>query len=76
MEQILKKIKNNYQSRYEKRWIALILVIATICFGGVLAFNPFGAVNTLVMFIGLFLIYNGISDIWIASGIFAITKVL
>ncbi len=63
-----------YQSRYEKWWIALILGFATLCFGGVLVFNPFGAINTLVIFIGLFLIYDGLSDIWIMSRFSAITK--
>lgn len=55
------------QSRYDKWWIALILGILTVAFGILLICNPFEAVETLVMFIGLFLIYDGVSDIWIVS---------
>lgn len=55
------------QSRYDKWWIALILGLLTVGFGVLLIFNPFEAVETLVMFIGLFLIYDGVSDIWIVS---------
>lgn len=55
------------QNRYDKWWIALILGIITIGFGVLLIFNPFAAVDTLIRFIGLFLIYDGASDIWIMS---------
>ena len=55
------------QSRYDKWWIALILGLLTVAFGILLICNPFEAVETLVMFIGLFLIYDGVSDIWIVS---------
>ena len=55
------------QNRYDKWWIALLLGIITILFGVLLVFNPFAAVDTLIRFIGLFLIYDGASDIWIMS---------
>lgn len=55
------------QSRYDKWWIALLLGVITIGFGVLLIFNPFAAVDTLIRFIGLFLIYDGASDIWIMS---------
>ena len=55
------------QSRYDKWWIALILGLLTVAFGILLICNPFEAVETLVMFIGLILIYDGVSDIWIVS---------
>lgn len=55
------------QSLYDKWWIALLLGIITIGFGVLLIFNPFAAVDTLIRFIGLFLIYDGASDIWIMS---------
>lgn len=64
------------QNRYEKWWVALLLGIATICFGGLLVFNPFGAINTLIIFIGLFLIYDGLSDIWIVSRLSVVSKVV
>lgn len=56
-----------FQSKYDKWWAALILGLVTIGFGALLIFNPFETVDTLVMFIGLFLIYDGVSDIWIVS---------
>lgn len=55
------------QSRYDKWWVALLLALITIGFGVLLIFNPFVAVDTLIRFIGLFLIYDGASDIWIMS---------
>lgn len=55
------------KSQYDKWWIALILGLVTVGFGILLICNPFQAIDTLVMFIGLFLIYDGISDIWIVS---------
>lgn len=58
-----------YQSRYDKWWIALLLGLATVGFGILLICNPFKAVDTLIMFIGIFLIYDGVSDIWIISRI-------
>ena len=38
-----------------------------MAFGGVLIFNPFEAVEMVVRMIGIFLIYDGLSDIWILS---------
>lgn len=55
------------QSRYDKWWVALLLALITIGFGVLLIFNPFAAVDTLIRFIGVFLIYDGASDIWIMS---------
>ncbi|MCM1243968.1 MAG: DUF308 domain-containing protein [Roseburia sp.] len=63
----LQQAVNLCQSHYDKWWVALILGLLTIAFGILLICNPFGAIETLVMFIGLFLIYDGVSDIWIVS---------
>lgn len=50
------------------RWsTALILAILTLVLGVVLVVNPFGAFATVVRVIGCFLLYDGISDLWIAS---------
>lgn len=65
----LQQAVNLCQSKYDKWWVALILGLVTIGFGGLLVFHPFAAVDTLVMFIGIFLIYDGVSDIWIVSRI-------
>ena len=63
-----------FQNRYDKWWVALLLGLVTVAFGILLIRNPFKAIDTLVMFIGLFLIYDGISDIWIISRVFRMAK--
>ncbi len=55
---------------YDKWWLALLLGSVTIILGGVLIYNPFRVVDTVVRVIGVFLIYDGISDIWIISRLF------
>lgn len=54
---------------YEKWWVALLFGILTITLGAVLVYNPFSVVNTVVRVIGAFLIYDGLSDMWIISRI-------
>ena len=54
----------------------MILGLVTLGFGVLLIFNPFEAVETLVMFIGIFLIYDGVSDIWIVSRVSRVAKYL
>ncbi len=56
-----------FRNQYSKWWVALLLGAVTVGFGILLIFNPFEAVNTAVMLIGIFLIYDGLSDIWIIS---------
>lgn len=52
---------------YERWWLALLFSLFTVIFGGVLIFNPFEAVELVVRLIGIFLIYDGLSDLWILS---------
>lgn len=47
----------------EKWWVALLLSLVTIVFGGVMLFNPFGSHILLLRIIGGVLIYEGIADI-------------
>ena len=63
----LQQAVNLCKSQYDKWWVALLLGLLSVGFGILLICNPFQAIDTLVMFIGLFLIYDGISDIWIVS---------
>lgn len=56
--------------KYEKWWLALLFGVLTIALGGVLIYNPFKVVDTVVRVIGVFLVYDGISDIWIISRLF------
>lgn len=63
LEQTVKLCKG----QYDKWWVALVLGLVTIGFGVLLICNPFAAVDTLVRAIGIFLVYDGVSDIWIVS---------
>lgn len=56
-----------HRGNYDKWWIALIMGILTVCFGALLIWKPFTALDTVVMLIGIFLIYDGVSDLWIIS---------
>lgn len=64
----LKKMK------YEKWWVALLAGLFTIVLGAVLIYNPFSVVNTVVRVIGIFLVYDGLSDMWIISRVFKTRK--
>lgn len=61
--QALDLFKNNYS----KWWVAMLLGAVTVGLGVLLICNPFEAVSTVIMLIGIFLIYDGVSDIWIIS---------
>lgn len=65
-----------YKDKYDKWWVALILGFITIGFGVLLICRPFEALDTVVMLIGFFLIYDGISDIWIVSRLYRTAKAL
>lgn len=50
------------------RWsAALVLGILTAVLGAVLIYDPFDVFTTVVRIIGLFLLYDGVSDLWIIS---------
>lgn len=59
---------------YDNWWIAFLLGILTAVLGAVLVYNPFTVVNTIVRLIGIFLIYDGLSDMWIISRVFKVKK--
>lgn len=59
---------------YDRWWVALLFGLLTIILGGVLVYNPFSVVNTVVRVIGAFLIYDGLSDMWIISRLFKTKK--
>lgn len=50
---------------YSKWWIAVVIGLITAIFGIILICNPFTAVDVLIRIIGVFLICDGGSDIWI-----------
>lgn len=55
------------ENGYEKWWSMLIIAAISILFGGLCIVKAFGVVTLALQFIGIGLIYDGISDLWIAS---------
>lgn len=64
------------KGQYDKWWIALVLGLVTVGFGVLLICNPFAAIDTLVRAIGIFLVYDGASDIWIISRVARTAKMM
>lgn len=64
------------KSHYDKWWVALILGLLTVGLGVLLICRPFEALDTIVMLIGFFLIYDGLSNIWIISRVYKTAKML
>lgn len=62
------------RDQYGRWWVALLLGVLTVGFGVLLICRPFAAIDTVVMTIGFFLIYDGISNIWIVSRIYKNAK--
>lgn len=65
-----------WRDKYDRWWVALILGVLTVGFGVLLVCRPFAAIDTVVMMIGLFLIYDGLSNVWIVSRIYKNAKIL
>ncbi|MDE7359116.1 MAG: DUF308 domain-containing protein [Lachnospiraceae bacterium] len=65
-----------WRDQYDRWWVALILGVLTVGFGVLLVCRPFAAIDTVVMLIGLFLIYDGLSNVWIVSRISKNAKAL
>ena len=55
------------QNGYEKWWSAMLLGIVSLAFGVICIVNAFGVVSLAMKFIGVALVYDGISDLWIVS---------
>lgn len=72
----LKQAMELLRDKYDKWWIALIMGVLTVGFGVLLVCRPFTAIDTVVMMIGIFLIYDGLSNIWIVSRIYKNAKML
>ena len=60
--------------QYDNWWVALLLSLLTVALGVVLICNPFTIVDTVVRIIGVFLVYDGLSDMWILSRVFKTKK--
>lgn len=64
--------------QYQGSTAVLAFSVLNIIFGLVLLFNPFSAVTTLIMLIGIGLIFSGITDLvttfWIAKNIYKVDR--
>lgn len=65
-----------WRDKYDRWWTALILGVLTVGFGVLLICRPFAAVDTVVMLIGFFLIYDGLSNVWIVSRVYKNAKMM
>lgn len=57
------------RNQYEKWWTMLIIALVSLIFGVVCIVNAFGIVKLATQLIGIALIYDGISDLWIVNRI-------
>ena len=64
------------RAKYSFWWLALLFAVLTVAFGGVLIWNPFEAMNIAVKFIGVFLVFDGVSDLWIFSRARRVTTII
>ena len=65
-----------HKNKYDRWWVAMILGLLTVILGVLLILNPFAALDTVVILIGIFLIFDGVSIIWITSRIYRTAKVM
>lgn len=52
---------------YEKWWSILLIALVSVIFGVLCISKAFGVVTLALQFIGVALIYDGVSDLWVAS---------
>lgn len=72
----VKQAMELWRDKYDKWWVAAIMGVLTVGFGVLLICRPFSAIDTVVMMIGFFLIYDGVSNIWIVSRIYKNAKIM
>lgn len=72
----IKQAMELWRDKYDKWWVAAVMGALTVGFGVLLICRPFSAIDTVVMMIGFFLIYDGLSNIWIVSRVYKNAKIL
>lgn len=72
----LKQAMELWRDKYAGWWIAFLMGVLTVGFGVLLVCRPFTAIDTVVMLIGIFLIYDGLSNIWIVSRVYKNAKMM
>ncbi|MCR4901551.1 MAG: DUF308 domain-containing protein [Butyrivibrio sp.] len=65
-----------FRNKYDKAWLALILAVITLALALVLILQPNMVMSYLIKLIGIAIIYNGISHMWIISRLNKINKVM
>lgn len=55
------------ENGYEKWWTMMIVAVISLVFGIICISKAFGMVTLALQFIGIGLIYDGLSDLWVAS---------
>ncbi len=62
------------RQKYDRWWVSLLFAIATLVLGLALIFKPFGIARFITRVIGVVLIFNGASDLWIITRVSAEVK--
>ena len=60
--------------QYDNWWKFRFYSVFDVALGVVLICNPFTIVDAVVRIIGAFLVYDGLSDMWILSRVFKTKK--
>lgn len=55
------------RSGYDKWWSMLLIAVISLVFGVICIVNAVGVVTLAMQFIGIALIYDGLSDLWVVS---------
>lgn len=55
------------RSGYDKWYLMLIIAVVSLVFGVICIVNAVGVVTLAMQFIGIALIYDGVSDLWVVS---------
>lgn len=64
------------RSRYSYWWLSLILGIVTILFGVLLITRPGSVASFVTQIVGISLIFDGVSDLWIVSRVSKAAKIV
>lgn len=66
----IQDMKLSFESRangYERWWGMLLIALVSLLFGVLCIVNAFGIVTLALQFIGIALIYDGVTDLWVVN---------
>ena len=55
------------QNGYDRWWAMLLIAIVSLVFGVLCIVNAFGVVTLAMQFVGVALIYDGVTDLWVVT---------